>query len=65
MSTEEIKTILECDAEYTSEKVENMTQFELLDAYLEWEGIIGYTHDIITVVASVFGIDYLYDMYEY
>ncbi len=65
MSKDEIKTILIYDAEYAPEKVENMTQFELLDAYLKWEGIIGYTRDIITAFASVFGIDYLYDMYEY
>ena len=54
---EDLKEYLEEEAEYTFEEVEEMNDFELLDAYLEWNGIIGYTTDILEAVGCLLGKD--------
>jgi hypothetical protein len=33
-------------AEYTDEEIKAMTPFDKFDAYLKWEGIIGYSNSI-------------------
>lgn len=40
----------ESEGDYTREELEAMDGFDLLDAYLQWEGICGYTRDIIDAV---------------
>lgn len=55
MTREELKDYLVYEAEHTEAEVESMTDFELVDAYLTWNGIIGYTEDIIDVVRHAFG----------
>ena len=55
MTKDELKDYLVCEAEYTDTEVESMTDFDLVDAYLTWNGIIGYTEDIIDVVRHAFG----------
>ena len=35
-------------------EIESMSGYEILDHYLKWEGISGYTHNIIRVVREAF-----------
>lgn len=60
MTTEELKSYLVDEAEYEAESVEAMTKSELLDAYLQYEGIIGYTSDIMDTIEHLWNIC-LYD----
>jgi len=48
------------EAEYDKNEVEEMTDFELFDAYLGWFGIIGWTGEIIDVINAIYStnIDY-------
>ena len=72
MTKDELKDYLVSEAEHTEAEVESMTDFELVDAYLTWNGICGFTEDIIDVVRHAFGDmsddecieDILYDMYN-
>ena len=43
--------------EYTPERVEDMTRYEMVDAWLKYNGIIGYTDDIITMLSNASGIN--------
>lgn len=55
MTKDELKEYLVVSAEYTEEEVEQITDFKLVDAYLEYNGIVGYTTDIVDVVLHAFG----------
>ena len=50
MTKEELKEYLVYDAEYSQFEVDNATDIELLDMWLRYNGIIGFTWDIIDVV---------------
>ena len=39
------------------EEIEIMSPGEIIDAVLEWEGIIGYTEFIVDLVFDVYGFD--------
>ena len=39
------------------EKILKMSGFAFLNAYLEWNGIIGYTGEIIDAIQMAYGID--------
>lgn len=56
MTTDELKSYLIDEAEYEAESVESMTKSELLDAYLQYEGIIGYTYDILDIVENLYNV---------
>ena len=58
MSKEEIIEYLvyESEGEYTREELEAMSNRDLLDAYLTWEGIIGFTEDIIEHIEAIYEI---------
>lgn len=56
MTTDELKSYLVDEAEYEAESVESMTKSELLDAYLQYEGIIGYTYDILDIVENLYNV---------
>lgn len=44
-----------CDeTERTPKEVEAMTPYEMVDAWLRWNGIIGYTDDIIDMVFAAY-----------
>lgn len=47
----------ESEGEYTQEELEAMSKRDLLDAYLTWEGICGYTDDIIEHIEAIYGIE--------
>ena len=55
MTKDELKDYLVEEAEHSQEEVDNMSNFELVDAYLTWNGVIGFTEDIIDVVRHVYG----------
>lgn len=47
MTKEELKQELIDTGEYTREEVDGMSSYELFNAMLEWEGIFGYTRQIL------------------
>ena len=55
MEKAELKAYLVNEAEYSEEEVNSMTDFEMLDAWLIYNGIIGYTREL-TEVLSALGI---------
>lgn len=50
MNKEDLKDYLVYEAEYSEERVNKMSDYELFDAWLRYNGIIGYTYDIIDLV---------------
>lgn len=59
MSKEEIIDYLidESEGDYTREELEEMSKFQLLDAYLTWEGIIGFTDDILEHIEAIYEVN--------
>lgn len=57
MTKEELKQALIETEEYTEEEVNNMDSYDLLDAILTWEGIQGYTHQIIRWAKAAYESD--------
>lgn len=51
---EDLKNYLIEEADYELIQVNNMTREELFDAYLTWNGIIGYTQDIMEAYKAAF-----------
>ena len=47
MTKEELKDYLISEAEYTQEEVDNMSDRDLFDKYLIYEGVINFTDEII------------------
>lgn len=47
MTKEELKEYLIVEAEYTQKEVDNISDRDLFDKYLIYEGIINFTDDII------------------
>lgn len=45
------------EAEYSEGDVAEMTNMELLDHWLEYNGIYGYTEDIKDVIEAAFDVD--------
>lgn len=52
-----IKEFLTTEAEYTEEQVNNMSDYELIDAYLRWEGLINWTSEIVEMIESFTGVE--------
>jgi hypothetical protein len=44
--------VTESDGQWKEEELQKRDGFGLVDAYLEWEGIIGFTTDIVNVVRA-------------
>lgn len=42
---------------YSEEEINSMSPYELIDEWLQWEGIIGYTDDILTLVRRLYHVD--------
>ena len=51
---EDLKKYLIEEADYEPIQVNNMTREELFEAYLTWNGIIGYTQDIMEAYKAAF-----------
>lgn len=54
MTKEELKQLLIETGEYTQEEVDNMNSYDLLNAILTWEGICGYTRQILQWVKAAY-----------
>lgn len=54
MTKEELKKYLIEEAECKEEHVNNMSAKELFNKYLQWNGISGYTDDIIDAFKGAF-----------
>lgn len=52
-----IKHFLTTEAEYTEKQVNDMSDYELIDAYLNWEGLIGWTSEIVEMIESFTGVE--------
>lgn len=42
---------------YSEEDINSMSPYELIDAWLQWEGLRGYTDDILTLVSGLYNVD--------
>lgn len=51
---EDLKNYLIEEADYELTQLNNMTREELFEAYLTWNGIIGYTQDIMDAFEAAF-----------
>ena len=52
-----ISDMIDVEYDYSEEDVNSMSPYELIDAWLQWEGIIGYTDDILTLVSGLYNVD--------
>ena len=50
MTKEDLKDYLVYEAEYSEERVNKMSDYELFNAWLRYNGLIGYMYDIIDIV---------------
>lgn len=57
MDKNELMEYLVTEAEYSESDVAEMTSTELLDRWLEYNGICGFTEDIKNVVKAAFNVD--------
>lgn len=57
MDKNELMLYLVNEAEYSESEVAEMTNTELLDRWLEYNGICGFTEDIKAVVSGVFEVE--------
>lgn len=56
MNRIQLKEYLIDEAEYSPEEVEEMTNSELIDKWLEYEGVIGYTEEILDTIEEVYNV---------
>lgn len=56
MEKEELKDYLITEAEYSEEEVNDMSNAELIDSWLKYQGIIGYTSDILDTIEMVYNV---------
>ena len=59
MDLQELKEELINTGDYTQEEVDQMDAYELFDKILTWNGIIGYTEDIISWIQPLIKEQYL------
>ena len=52
----QLKEYLIDEAEYSPEDVEEMTNTELIDNWLTYEGLIGYTSEILDCIEEVYNV---------
>lgn len=51
-----LQNCLECDCEYPLEVISKMTPRQKINNYLIWNGIEGFTDDILDVISAAYGI---------
>ena len=56
MTQEDLKDFLIEEAEYTEHQVEEMDSFDLLNAYLEYQGMLGFTADVLSAVVGAYNL---------
>lgn len=58
MDKQEIKDYLIEVAEYSEARVNSMSPYQLVNAYLRYEGIIGYTDLILGIIGAAYDIKF-------
>ena len=58
MDKQELKNYLVDEAEYSIEEVNEMSDFELVDNWLAWQGIVDWTEDIIEVIKAAYDVEF-------
>jgi hypothetical protein len=56
MNKSELREFLIDEAEYSEEEVMSMSNAELIGNWLEYEGIRGYTSDILDTIEEVYNV---------
>lgn len=56
MTKEQLQNYLIKEAEWDEDKAMNATSYELVKGYLEWNGIIGWTINIIHVIEAAYNV---------
>lgn len=51
-----LQNCLECDCEYPLEVIAKMTPRQKINNYLIWNGIQGFTNDILDAISAAYGI---------
>lgn len=51
-----LQNCLECDCEYPLEVIAKMTPRQKINNYLIWNGIEGFTYDILDAISAAYGI---------
>ena len=51
--------------EFTEEEVDEMNRYEMVDGWLRYNGIIGFTDDIIKVLSNATGVDIAKKLYSF
>ena len=51
-----LQNCLECDCEYPLEVIAKMTPRQKINNYLIWNGIEGFTDDILDAISAAYGI---------
>ena len=57
MDYEDLRAYLIEEADYSADAVDHMDSWQLVNAWLQYNGIIGYTNDIIEVVEAAFAVE--------
>jgi hypothetical protein len=52
-----ISDMIDVEYGYSEEDVNSMSPYELIDAWLQLEGLRGYTDDILTLVSGLYNVD--------
>lgn len=55
MTKQDLKNYLIEEAEYSQARVDAMDAWDMIDAYLRYEGLIGWTSTIIDVIEAATG----------
>jgi len=62
---DELKCELIDYCEFTEEEVDTMSRYEMFDEWLKYNGIIGYTDDIIKMLSDATGTDIAKKLYSF
>lgn len=54
---QDLKNVLIDYCEYTEEEVDAMNRYEMFDVWLKYNGIFGYTDDIIKMLSNATGVN--------
>lgn len=53
----ELDDFLECECGYSSEAIVKMTPYQKVNNWLKYNGIIGYTSDILDIISAAYNIN--------
>ena len=56
-ASEIIEDMVDDEYGYSYEELNSMSPYEVIDSWLQWEGIQGYTDKILTLVSGLYNVD--------